>query len=297
MERLVGFIGLGIMGRPMARNLCRAGIPLIVNDTNRDACTALEQNGAKYGTLREIAQTCELIMMCLPNGSVVRSVLFDPGGLGEYLSSKALICDMSSISTAEALDYAGQLKHCCGASYVDSPISGGEQKAIRGELTVMAGCSEEQFQMLRPYYQAIASAYHRVGGVGQGCLAKLCNQIIVTANITAICEAFAFAEKHHMDLPLLYEVLRIGSADSAMLESRISKIVKRDFTPGGAIKTHLKDIRNILEEAKYVGVDLPLTNLLADVLAEHTAEGNGGLDSSSLMLYYEKRFGVEAVEK
>ena len=144
-----------------------------------------------------------------------------------------------------------------------------------------------------PYYRAISAAHHRVGNIGQGCVAKLCNQIIVTANIAAICEATAFAEKHSMDIKLLFDVLRIGSADSAMLESRIPKILTRDFRPGGTIKIHLKDIRNILSEAEEMGVSLPLTDTLREILEQHSADGNELLDSSSILLYYENRFGLQ----
>lgn len=292
MDKPVGFIGLGIMGRPIASNLCKAGFPVMVYDVNPEACVPLEQLGAKRSSMRDIAETCDVIMMILPNGAIVHSVLFDEGGLCENLRAGTLVCDMSSVSTAQAVSHAKELSERCGAAYIDSPVSGGEMKAISGKLTIMMGGSEEQFQTMLPYYSAISAACHRVGPVGQGCLAKLCNQIIVTSNIAAICEATAFAEKHGMELSLLFDVLRIGSADSAMLESRIPKILERNFRPGGAIKTHLKDIRNVLAEAEAVGVDLPISDLLCEMLAEHEADGNGLLDSSSLLLYFEKKLGV-----
>ena len=292
MNQPIGFVGLGIMGRPIVRNLCRAGLSLRVYDVNPDACAALEEYGAKRGTLCEIAETCDLIMLCLPNGKIVHSVLFDEDGLCGFLRPSCLVCDMSSVSTFEALLFSRELFRRSGASYVDSPVSGGEQKAISGKLTIMAGCTEEQFQQLTPYYCIIGEAFHRVGPVGQGCLAKLCNQIIVTANIAAICEATAFAEKHGLDLSLLFEILKIGSADSAMLESRMPKLIARNFSPGGAIHTHLKDVRNVLAEAEDVGVELPITRVMERLLEACQANGNGELDSSSMLLFYEKEFGV-----
>lgn len=292
MKQTVGFIGLGIMGRPIASNLCRAGFPVMVYDVNPDACIPLEQLGAMRGSIRQLTEACNVIMMILPNGAIVHSVLFDEGGLCDTLRPETLVCDMSSVSTAQAVSFAQELAARTGAAYIDSPVSGGELKAISGKLTIMMGGTEEQFQTMLPYYQAISAACHRVGDVGQGCLAKLCNQIIVTSNIAAICEATAFAEKHGMDLSLLFDVLRIGSADSAMLESRIPKLLARDFRPGGAIKTHLKDMRNVLAEANSVGVELAISSLLETVLASHESDGNGALDSSSLLLYFEKTMGL-----
>lgn len=292
MKQTVGFIGLGIMGRPIASNLCRAGFPVMVYDVNPDACIPLEQLGAVRGSIRTLAESCDVIMMILPNGAIVHSVLFDVGGLCDALRPETLVCDMSSVSTAQAISFAKELSARTGASYIDSPVSGGELKAISGKLTIMMGGTEEQFQTMLPYYQAISAACHRVGDVGQGCLAKLCNQIIVTSNIAAICEATAFAEKHGMDISLLFDVLRIGSADSAMLESRIPKLLSRDFRPGGAIKTHLKDIRNVLAEAEAVGVELEISSLLEKLLASHEADGNSHLDSSSLLMYFEKEMGI-----
>lgn len=292
MDHIVGFIGLGIMGRPIASNLCRAGFPVMVYDVNPQACVPLEQLGAVRGSIRELTEACDIIMMILPNGTIVHSVLFDEGGLCDTLRPETLVCDMSSVSTAQATAFAQELSARTGASYIDSPVSGGELKAISGKLTIMMGGTEAQFQTMLPYYQAISAACHRVGEVGQGCLAKLCNQIIVTSNIAAICEATAFAEKHGMDLSLLFDVLRIGSADSAMLESRIPKLLKRDFRPGGAIKTHLKDIHNVLAEAESVGVTLEITELLEKILTAHEADGNGLLDSSSLLMYFEKKLEV-----
>lgn len=292
MKQTVGFIGLGIMGRPIASNLCRAGFPVMVYDVNPDACIPLEQLGAVCGSIRQLTEACDVIMMILPNGAIVHSVLFDEGGLCDTLRPGTLVCDMSSVSTAQAVSFAQKLAARTGAAYIDSPVSGGELKAISGKLTIMMGGTEEQFQTMLPYYQAISAACHRVGDVGQGCLAKLCNQIIVTSNIAAICEASAFAEKHGMDLSLLFDVLRIGSADSAMLESRIPKLLARDFRPGGVIRTHLKDMRNVLAEADSVGVELAISSLLETILASHESDGNGALDSSSLLLYFEKTMGL-----
>lgn len=292
MSQPIGFIGLGIMGRPIASNLCKAGFSLLVHDAVPSACDPLVALGAQRSSIKEIAETCSIIMMILPNGQIVHSVLFDEGGLCDFLPSTALVCDMSSVSPVQAIAFANEMKARTGAAYMDSPVSGGETKAIAGTLTIMSGCSQEQFETMRPCFDAVGAACHRVGDVGQGSLAKLCNQIIVTANIAAVCEATAFAEKHDMDISLLFDVLRIGAANSAMLETRIPKILARDFRPGGHIKTHLKDIKNVLAEAESVGVELPITNVLNTLLQEHNDGGNGTLDSSSLLLHYEKEFQI-----
>lgn len=291
----VGFIGLGIMGRPIAENLCRAGVQVTVFDANPEACRPLKEAGAAVAdSLDELAKSCKTIMMIVPNGQIVESILFGKAGLCQSLQEGALICDMSSVSAKQAQSFAKRLKASSGAEYMDSPVSGGEPKAISGDLTIMAGCSEEQFARMEPYYAIIGAAWNRVGDVGKGSVAKFCNQIIVTANIAAICEAAAFAEKNGMDLRLLFDVLKIGSANSSMMSSRTEKILNRDFRPGGPIETHLKDIRNVLKSADQLGVKLPIAQELEKMLAEHSEAGNGRMDSSSLLLYYEKEFGINA---
>ena len=294
MEHRVGFIGLGIMGRPMALNLSRAGIPMLVYDLNPKAIEPLVQSGAQAAdSVKEIGIHCDRIFFSLPNGQIVEETLFGPEGLAGCLRPGSLICDMSSITMEQAMRFAKKLKQDANCDYMDSPVSGGEQNAIKGTLTIMAGCSQAQFEQMLPYYQIIGSAYHRIGDVGMGCIAKLCNQIIVTSNITALCEAAAFAEKFGVDLRTLFDALKHGSAYSAMMENRSEKLFQRDFTPGATINIHLKDMRNVLRTAKEAGMDLlPVSAELEHILDEHSQAGNGLLDSSSLLLYFERIFNV-----
>lgn len=294
MERPVGFIGLGIMGRPMALNLSRAGVPLLVYDLNPAAVKPLTENGAKAaGSVKEIGEKCALIFFSLPNGQIVEETIFGAQGLVSSLHPGTLLCDMSSITMTQAIYFAQRLRQEADCGYMDSPVSGGEQNAIKGTLTIMAGCSPKQFEQMRPYYEIIGSSFHRMGDVGMGCVAKLCNQIIVTSNITAICEAAAFAEKFGVDLDVLFRALRCGSAYSAMMENRWAKLCQRDFVPGATINIHLKDMRNVLGTAKEAGMGaMPVSDALERILEEHSGAGNGLLDSSSLLLYYERLFNV-----
>ena len=294
MEHPVGFIGLGIMGRPMALNLVRAGVPLLVYDLNPAALEPLVENGAQAAeSVKEIGANCRIIFFSLPNGQVVEETLFGAEGLTGSISPGTLICDMSSITIDQALCFAQRLRREADCDYMDSPVSGGEQNAVKGTLAIMAGCSQEQFERMRPYYQIIGGSFHRMGDVGMGCVAKLCNQIIVTSNITALCEAAAFAEKFGVDLTVLFDALKCGSAYSAMMENRSEKLFQRNFVPGATINIHLKDMRNVLHTAKEAGVgEMPVSSLLEQILEKHSGAGNGLLDSSSLLLYFERLFDV-----
>lgn len=292
MEK-IGFIGLGIMGRPIALNLLKNGTDLTVFDVNPAACEPLVAAGAKKAdSLIKLAENCDIIMMIVPNAAIVESILFDENGLAGILHAGQLVCDLSSLNPQQSQSISKKFSERCGAEYVDAPISGGEVKAISGQLTIMMGGSEEQFKRMSPYFSFIGANWNRMGGVGKGSLTKLCNQIIVTSNIAAVCEATALAEKNNMDLNLLFNVLKDGSANSFMMTSRIGKITNRDFTPGGPIATHLKDIRNVLSEGKELGVDLPISTVLEKMLAENNDDGNSRCDSSSLLLWYEKKFGI-----
>ena len=289
-DRTVGFIGLGIMGRPIALNLCKAGVPLLVYDVNQSACEIAVQNGARDASLQEIGSQCDIIFLMVPNGQVVESILFGEGNLSAYLKKDSIICDMSSISGMQAVTFSRRIVQQTQISYMDAPVSGGEQKAVSGELTIMAGGSEHQFQTLLPYFQVIGKIYIHVGSVGKGCVMKLCNQIVVTANIAAICESVAFAEVSGIDLETLFYVLKNGSASSTMLNNRAQKLLEREFQPGAAIQIHLKDIKNIIDTAQEEGGTLPLTSTIKFILEEHCRQGFGHLDSSSLLLYFEQQY-------
>lgn len=286
----VGFIGLGIMGRPIALNLRKAGIPLLVYDADQSACQTVVQNGARAASLREIGVECDIVFLMVPNGQIVESILFGEGNLSAYLKKDSIVCDMSSISGNQAVSFSRRLARQTQSSYMDAPVSGGEQKAISGELTIMAGGSDHQFQSLLPYFQIIGKNYTHVGDVGKGCIMKLCNQIVVTANIAAICESAALAEASGIDLESLFSVLKSGSAASAMLDSRMSRLLQREFKPGAAIRIHLKDMNNVISTARAEGGSLPLSNTIKSILEKHCEMGFGHLDSSSLVLYFEQQY-------
>lgn len=214
MEK-IGFIGLGVMGGPIASNLVKNGVDLTVFDVNQTACDPLVAIGAKKAdSLKQIAENCDIVMMIVPSAAIVESILFDANGLTNYLHPGQIVCDLSSLNPHQSEKICKKVKEHCGAEYVDMPISGGDVKAKSGKLTIMMGGNEEQFKRMTPYFPFIGANWNLMGPVGKGCLTKLCNQIIVTSNMAAVCEATALAEKCGMDLPLLFDVLKDGSANS-----------------------------------------------------------------------------------
>ena len=295
MNEQVGFIGLGVMGRGMATNLVRAGLPLLVNDMVEAACNYMAEQGAEVVSQQELAKRSSIIMLSLPNGNIVRTVIFGEDGLAAHIRPGSIICDVSSVKPAEVKEFSEKLE-AIGCAYVDAPVSGGSGRAASGELSIMMGGTDDQYKRLLPVFRIIGKESYHVGSVGSGSKTKLVNQIVVTMNVSILGEAFAFAEKAGLNLKKVIEVIMAGSGESFMLRSRSEKILKRDFVPGGTINIHTKDIRNVLSTAEELGITLPMTETMLGVLEQQIEEGNGQLDSSSLILHYEKAFGLDKGE-
>lgn len=290
-----GFIGLGIMGKPMSKHLLKAGVDLVVYDLNQDAVRELEDAGAKSGTLEEIGQSCEVVFTMLPSGPIVQSVLFGDGGVVEAMKEGGIICDMSSVTPVESRECYEKCR-AKGIGFVDSPVSGGEPGAVNATLAFMAGGDEEVFDRLKPYFDIMGSSALLVGGTGSGSVTKLANQIIVNNTIAVVSEAFVLAVKAGADPVKVYEAIRGGLAGSAVLDAKIPMIVERNFVPGGKISINHKDIKNVVSTAHAIDVPIPYTAQLFEIMQALKVGGHMDEDHGGIVQYFENLADVK-VEK
>ncbi|MCQ4637039.1 NAD(P)-binding domain-containing protein [Anaerovorax odorimutans] len=288
----IGFIGLGIMGRPMALNLLRAGADVLVNDADNNVLRMAKEQGIHTGTISAVGRECDLVFMILPNGDIVKEVIFGEGGLTSSIKKPQVICDMSSVTPAES-QYCHKRLEQMGIGFADAPVSGGEPKAIDGTLSFMVGGDEQSYQLLKPYFEIMGSSSVLIGGSGSGSIAKLANQIIVNLSIAAVSEAFVLVKKAGADPRKVYEAIRGGLAGSEVLDAKLPMILKRDFTPGGKIAINHKDIKNVLETAKDQKIPLPFTAQLFQVMQALDVSGNMEDDHCGIIQYFERLAGVE----
>lgn len=291
----VGFIGLGIMGGPMAENLLEKGYELLVHDLDPDAVERAVKAGARASGPKEIGEQCQIVFTILPKGDVVKEVLFGEGGVAGGLLRGSVVCDMSSVTPVESKECYERLKEQ-GVGFVDAPVSGGEPGARNGTLAFMAGGEEEDLKRLLPYLDAMGSSVLLVGGSGSGSVAKLANQIIVNNTIAVVSEAFVFAVKAGADPLKVYQAIRGGLAGSAVLEAKLPMIVERDFVPGGKISINHKDIRNVLDTAHALDVPVPYSAQLFEILQSLKVHGHMEEDHGGIVQYFERLAGV-TVEK
>ncbi len=292
----IGFIGLGIMGKPMAKNLRKAGVTLFVSDINEAAVAELEELGAKRASNAEIGAACDVIYTILPNGPIVQAVLFGENGVASTIKKGAVVVDSSSVTPGEAQLCAEKLA-AKGAGFLDAPVSGGEPKAIDGTLSFMVGGSEEDFQKAYPYFMHMGASAVLVGPVGSGCITKLTNQVIVNLTIAAVSEGFVLAAKAGADPVKVFEAIRGGLAGSAVLEAKIPMIVKRNFKPGGTIAINHKDMKNVLDTAHAIDVPVPMSSQLFEIQQALKVAGHFNDDHGGYVQYFEKLAGVEVKEK
>lgn len=288
----VGFIGLGIMGKPMAKNLVKGGCELYVYDLNKDAVNELINDGAKYIEPVEIGKECEIIFTILPNGSIVQDVLFGENGVAKNLKEGSVVVDMSSVTPTESVTCANKLKEI-GVGFIDSPVSGGEPKAIDGTLAFMAGGEEDVYEKVLPYFDIMGSSALLIGPSGSGSVTKLTNQIIVNLTIAAVSEGFVLAAKAGADPQKVYEAIRGGLAGSTVLDAKMPMIMNRDFKPGGKISINLKDIKNVMATAHNMDVPLPMTSQLLEIMQTLKVHGHLEDDHGGIAQYFEKLAGVE----
>lgn len=281
-----GFIGLGIMGKPMAKNLLKGGVELMVSDLSEAAVQELVSEGAVKGSQEEIGKSCEVVFTILPNGAIVQNVLFGEGGVAEYMKAGSVVCDMSSVTPVESKTCYDKLGEK-GIGFVDAPVSGGEPKAIDGTLAFMTGGDEKDFNTLKPYFDIMGASALLVGGSGSGSVTKLANQIIVNNTIAVVSEAFVLAAKAGADPVKVYEAIRGGLAGSAVLDAKIPMIVERNFVPGGKISINHKDIKNVVNTAHAIDVPIPYTAQLFEILQSLKVGGHMDEDHGGIVQYFE----------
>lgn len=287
----IGFIGLGIMGMPMAKNLLKSGLSLKVFDINPVNIDQIINYGAiKATSIKEVVHNCDVVMTMLPNGPEVTSVVVSDDGLLNHMKSGALLIDFSSISPAVTLELHEMLEKR-GIRMLDAPVSGAQTKAIDGTLAIMVGGAEKDFQEALPLLQIMGGKVTLVGPSGSGSACKLTNQIIIAVTMAAVSESFMLAKKSGCNLQKVFEAINTGFAGSAVLNSTIPRILSRNFKPGFKIDLHKKDITNAIDAAQTYQAPIPFTEKIMTILQELSLSGEGGSDNSAIAKYYEKLAG------
>ena len=289
----IGFIGLGIMGKPMSKNLVKAGYDLVVNDLNTASVQELvEMGAASAGSAKEIAQQCDVIITMLPNSPHVKTVVLGKNGVMEGISAGKVVIDMSSIAPLVSREVAAELAKV-GVEMLDAPVSGGEPKAIDGTLSVMVGGTQDIFDKYEGLLKTMAGSVVRCGEIGAGNITKLANQTIVAINIAAVSEAFVLAQKAGVEPELVYQAIRGGLAGSTVLDAKGPMMLDRNFKPGFRINLHIKDLNNVLETSHNLGIALPLVSQVMEEMQVLKGDGLEACDHSSLVQYYEKMNNCE----
>ncbi len=283
----VGFIGLGIMGKPMSKNLIKAGHEVVVRDNKESAIAELVELGAQRGgTPREIAQQVDLVITMLPNSPHVRDVALRSDGIVAGGHEGLVYVDMSSIAPLVSREVSEALAKQ-GVAMLDAPVSGGEPKAIEGTLSIMVGGDRAVFDRVRDVLAAMGSSVVHVGDIGAGNIAKLANQVVVALNIAAVSEAFVLAQKAGVPPASVFEAIRGGLAGSTVLEAKAPMMLARDFKPGFRLDLHIKDLNNALETSHNIGVPLLLTASVLEMMTALKADGHEKDDHSGLVQFYE----------
>lgn len=284
----IGFIGVGIMGKPMAKNLIDAEYDLVVHDINREAVKEVADYGAESASCpKEVAQKSEIIITMLPNSPEVKEVALGKKGLIEGVKKGQIYIDMSSIEPIVAQQVAKELGKK-GVKMLDAPVSGGQPGAIEGTLAIMVGGPKEIFEQCREILEVMGEKVVRVGDTGSGQTTKLANQIMVAIHIAAMSEALILGKKAGVNPNDIYKAIRGGLAGSNVLDAKVPLIMDRKFEPGFRIDLHIKDLANVFKTSHELNVPLPLTSLVMEMMQTLKVEGNGGLDHGALALFYEK---------
>ena len=259
LEKKIGFIGLGVMGKPMAKNLIKAGYSLTVFDINQDSVNELISFGAAQGASpAEIGAACDVIVTMLPNSPHVEQVIAGKNGILEGATPGTIIIDMSSISpiVARKMHAASAEK---GVEMLDAPVSGGEPKAKDGTMSIMVGGKEAIFESVKDILLSMGASAILIGEIGSGNICKLANQIMVAMHLAAVSEAMVFAEKAGVDTEKVYQAIRGGLAGSTVLDAKMNLILDRNFKPGGPIRMHTKDLLNVRDAALEIDAPIPMT--------------------------------------
>jgi 2-hydroxy-3-oxopropionate reductase len=293
MIQNVGFVGLGVMGKPMSSQLLKAGFSLTVFDINQDAVEELVKQGARNASsAKEVAEASEAIITMLPADEEVKEVLLGKEGVMEGIRKGTIVVDMSTISPQTAKALARELEEK-GMEMLDAPVSGGQEGAREATLTIMVGGKEEIFEQMKPAFQTLGKNISYVGGHGAGQVAKACNQIIVALTIEAVAEALIFAKKTGFDPERVRKALLGGYAHSRVLEVHGRRMTDRNFVPGGKVRSHKKDIEIVMAVARELGICLPGTALASHLWNAVVAQGGIDWDHSSMVKVLESMSGTE----
>lgn len=289
----IGFVGLGIMGKPMAKNLIKAGLDLTVYDMNRQAVEEVVAAGAtEAGSVVEVAAVADVFFTMLPNSPHVKDVLLGAGNAISALRAGAVVIDMSSINPVASREIAEALA-AKGIEMLDAPVSGGEPKAIDGTLAFMVGGKKEVFEKYQSLLQHMGASVTRVGEIGAGNVAKLCNQVVVAVNIAAVSEALMLGQKCGVNPADVFEAIKGGLAGSTVMNAKAPMMLDRNFAPGFRIDLHIKDLNNVMDAAKSVDSPIPLTAQMMEMMKVLRHDGEGSSDHSAILKFYEKLAGEE----
>lgn len=289
----IGFIGLGIMGKPMVRNLLKAGHEVVVYDVIEENVKAVAADGAQpAGSSADVAAQCRLIITMLPNSPHVRTVVLGEKGVLEGAQPGSILVDMSSIApqASQEISKACEAK---GVKMLDAPVSGGEPKAIDGTLSIMAGGEKDVFDKVYDILKLMGASAVHCGDIGAGNTTKLANQVIVALNIAAVSEAFTLSTKAGVDPVKVFDAIKGGLAGSTVMNAKVPMITGRNFNPGFKIDLHIKDLNNALETGHNVGASLPFTALAMEVLQHLHAVGSGQEDHCAMAKYFETLAGTK----
>jgi 2-hydroxy-3-oxopropionate reductase len=284
----IGFVGLGIMGKPMAKNLLKAGYELVVYDVTAAPVDEVVKAGAKAGSSpKDVAAQADLIITMLPNSPHVKEAVLGKGGVIEGARKGAILADMSSIAPLAAQEVAAELAKK-GVEMLDAPVSGGEPKAIDGSLAIMVGGKAEIFEKVKPVLLKMGSSAVHCGAVGSGNVTKLANQIIVALNIAAMSEALVLAAKAGVDPGKVFNAIKGGLAGSTVLNAKAPMVLKGDYKPGFRIELLIKDLQNALDTAHAIGAPIPLTGTVMEIMQALRVDGKQTDDHGGVIQFYEK---------
>ncbi len=289
----IGFIGLGIMGKPMVRNLLKAGYDVVCYSRTQKDIDEVVASGANAGTSSaDVASKTSVVITMLPNSPQVKSVVLGEGGILEGAREGLILVDMSSIAPLASQEIERACKQK-GVRMLDAPVSGGEPKAIDASLAIMVGGEEKLFDEVKDLLLVLGSSAVYCGPIGAGNTTKLANQIIVALNIAALAEAFTLVRKAGVDPALVFDAIKGGLAGSTVMNAKAPMMIDSNFKPGFKVDLHIKDLANALDTGHEVGSPLPLTALAREMMETLHSDGYGGDDHSALARYYAKLSGTK----
>ena len=283
----IGFIGLGIMGLPMSQNLYKAGYDVVAYDRSEYRIKQAKEAGLSVvSTADEVAKECTIIITMLPDSPYVKELLVGETGIAKSMVPGTLIIDMTSGAPNDSKEIFAELKKK-EIHFIDAPVSGGEPMAISGDLAIMVGGEEADFNRAKPLFDIMGSCVTRVGPIGSGNICKLTNQIIVAVNIAALAEGLMLAKKPGADMNLVFRAIQNGLAGSNVMNAKAPMMLADNYNPGFRIDLHIKDLINAVNAGEIVDAPLPLTKEMLDVFKQLSEEGDGGSDHSAVAKHYE----------